>query len=67
MKGCNRALIVLMDTAELSADSLCWMTSERREWFAGRYLSCNWDMEEFMAKKDEIVKGDMLKFRMVGF
>jgi len=52
------------DTPELAGDTICWLTSERREWLAGRYLSCNFDMKEFLAKKDEIEAGDLLKIRM---
>jgi hypothetical protein len=44
---------------------MVWLTQERREWLAGRYISCNWDMEELMMKKDEIVKGDKLKMKLV--
>jgi hypothetical protein len=41
------------------------LAAERREWLAGRYVSCPWDMEELMTKKDEIVEQDKLKLRMV--
>lgn len=30
----------LTDTPELCGDSLAFMTRERREWLAGRYISC---------------------------
>lgn len=55
---------VLSDTPEVAADTMVWLTQEKRDWLAGRYVSCTWDMPEFMAKKDEIVKGDLLKVRM---
>jgi len=55
---------VLNDTPELAGDTICWLTSERRDWLAGRYLSCNFDMKEFLAKRDEIEAGDLLKIRM---
>lgn len=54
----------LVDTPELSANSIVWLTGERREWLAGRYASCTWDMEELLKKKDEIVAGELLKARM---
>jgi hypothetical protein len=38
--------------------------AERREWLAGRYVSCTWDMEELVKKKGEIVEEDKLKMRM---
>ncbi|MCJ1379117.1 hypothetical protein MMC17_002217 [Xylographa soralifera] len=52
------------DKPELSADTIVYLTKERREWLAGRYVSANWNMPQFLDKKDEIVKGDLLKVRM---
>ena len=57
--------VALIDTPELAADTLVWMTKERRLWLSGRYVSCTWDMTELEAKKDEIVRGDKLKVKMV--
>jgi NAD(P)-dependent dehydrogenase (short-subunit alcohol dehydrogenase family) len=54
----------LVDKPELAGDSIVWLTGERKEWLSGRYVSCNWDMQELLAKQDEIVKGDLLKVRM---
>jgi NAD(P)-dependent dehydrogenase (short-subunit alcohol dehydrogenase family) len=56
--------IVLVDEPELSADTFVWLSSERREWLAGRYIAVNWDVKELEARKDEIVKGDLLKVRL---
>jgi hypothetical protein len=55
---------LLSDTPELAGETMVWLSSEKREWLAGRYVSVNWDMEEFMCKKDEIVEKDLLKVRM---
>ncbi|KAL1851032.1 putative secondary metabolism biosynthetic enzyme [Diaporthe australafricana] len=52
------------DRADVAGDTIAWLAAERREWLGGRYLSCPWDMEELMAKRDEIVEGDKLKLRM---
>ena len=38
-----------------------FLTQERREWLAGRYISCTSDMEELIAKEAEIVEGNKLK------
>ncbi|KAL2132719.1 hypothetical protein VTI74DRAFT_3457 [Chaetomium olivicolor] len=46
-------------------DTVAWLAAERREWLGGRYVSCPWDMEDLLAKKDEIIEKDMLKVRMV--
>jgi len=49
----------------LAADSIVFLVRERREWLAGRYINVTWDMEELMAMKDEIVKADKLKMKLV--
>lgn len=55
----------LEDTAELAGDFTVWLTKERREWLSGRFVDATWDVEELEARKDDIVKGDKLKVRMV--
>ncbi|KAG7527785.1 hypothetical protein FFLO_06592 [Filobasidium floriforme] len=50
---------------DVAGDTICWLASERREWLGGRYVSCPWDMEELMSRREEIVEGDKLKVRMV--
>jgi NAD(P)-dependent dehydrogenase (short-subunit alcohol dehydrogenase family) len=49
---------------DIAGDTIAWLASERREWLGGRYVSCPWDMEELIAKKDEIIEQDKLKLRM---
>ena len=50
---------------DIAGDTVAWLAAERREWLAGRYVSCPWDMEELLSRKDEIVEGDKLKMKMV--
>jgi NAD(P)-dependent dehydrogenase (short-subunit alcohol dehydrogenase family) len=54
----------LMDTPQMVADTLVFLTKERREWLACRYIDSRWDMEEFMDKREVIVQRDLLKVRM---
>ncbi|KAK4162833.1 hypothetical protein QBC43DRAFT_240658 [Cladorrhinum sp. PSN259] len=54
----------LIDTPELPADNILWLTSERREWLSGRYIFSNWDVTELEGRKDEIVEKNLLKLRM---
>ncbi|KAL8910154.1 MAG: hypothetical protein Q9171_004532 [Xanthocarpia ochracea] len=56
---------VFVETPELSADTVVFLVNEKREWLAGRYINCTWDMPQLMAMKDDIVTGDKLKVRMV--
>jgi len=50
--------------ADMPGDTIAWLAAERKEWLGGRYVSCHWDMEELMGKRDEIVEGDKLKLKM---
>jgi short-subunit dehydrogenase len=56
---------ILTDTPELAADTLVWLSRERRDWLSGRFASVSWDMEELEQKKQEILQGNLLKFRVV--
>lgn len=55
----------LNDNIDLPGDTVTWLSSERREWLAGRYISCTWDMKELLERKSEIIEGDKLKVRLV--
>jgi short-subunit dehydrogenase len=55
----------LPDRPDVAGDTIAWLAAERREWLAGRYVSCQWDMEQLMKKKDEIIENDKLKMRMM--
>lgn len=49
---------------EIEGDTIAWLAAERKEWLGGRYISCPWDMEELLARRDEILTEDKLKVRM---
>ncbi|KAF2688367.1 NAD(P)-binding protein [Lentithecium fluviatile CBS 122367] len=54
-----------VDDVGLCGGFLVWLLSEKKKWLSGRYLSANWDVDELEGKKEDIVKGDKLKVRMV--
>ncbi|KAL8805458.1 MAG: hypothetical protein Q9223_000902 [Gallowayella weberi] len=54
----------LIDKPDLAADTIVYLVSEKREWLRGRYISCTWDMTEFLQKREEIVSGDKLKLKL---
>lgn len=58
-------LSVLTDTPELAANTLVWLSRERRDWLSGRFATVNWDMEELEQKKQDILQRNLLKFRVV--
>ncbi|KAF7187717.1 Short chain dehydrogenase citE [Pseudocercospora fuligena] len=55
---------VLVDDVGLCGGFLTWLTSEKRPWLSGRYVSVNWDTQELESMKDEIVEKDKLTMRM---
>nr|POE54487.1 short chain dehydrogenase andi [Quercus suber] len=54
---------VFTETPQLCADSLVFLSNERRAWLGSRYVNCTWDLVELCgeAKKKEIIDGDKLK------
>jgi NAD(P)-dependent dehydrogenase (short-subunit alcohol dehydrogenase family) len=55
---------LLQDTPRMAADTIVFLTQERREWLAARYIDSRWDMTEFLAKKEAIIREDLLKVRL---
>lgn len=49
---------------EILTGELQWLAKEKREWLNGRFMSVCWDVDDLKARKEEIVEGDLLKFRM---
>ena len=56
---------MLTDSVELCSGFAVWLTKGPRTWLGGRYVSSNWDVDEFETKREEVVSGDKLKVRMV--
>lgn len=57
--------LVFIDTPEIAADTIVYLTAEKRQWLSGRYINCTWDMPELLAQEQEIVAKDKLKVRLV--
>jgi NAD(P)-dependent dehydrogenase (short-subunit alcohol dehydrogenase family) len=57
-----------IDTTELAAGFTLWLVTsgERVDFLRGKFASANWDVEELLAKKDEIEGRDLLWTRVVG-
>lgn len=54
----------LTDSPDLAAGFVVWLASGKADWAKGRYLSANWDVEELISRKDEIVRDDLLVNRL---
>ena len=54
----------LIDEPDLSAGFAVWLCSGKADWAKGRYLSCNWDVDELTQLKDQIIRDDLLVNRL---
>ncbi|KAF9693440.1 hypothetical protein EKO04_008667 [Ascochyta lentis] len=55
---------ILADDEGLAGAFCVWLSKEKREWLSGRFVSCNWDVEELEGMKGRVQEGDLLKYRM---
>ncbi|KAK1579661.1 short-chain dehydrogenase [Colletotrichum navitas] len=56
----------MRDTPELAAHSITYLTSKKRDWLGGRWISCMWDMPTLVSMEKKIVDGNLLKFECSG-
>ncbi|KAJ5860260.1 Glucose/ribitol dehydrogenase [Penicillium soppii] len=53
------------DKPALPADTIVWLSKEKRDWLTGRFVFGNWDMEELKKREDDLKdNADLLKFRL---
>jgi hypothetical protein len=52
---------IFIETAELPADTIVWLTAKKREWLAGRYGDVRWDMLDLREKREAIVEGESVE------
>ena len=56
---------VIVDSPELSAQTIVWLVKEKRVWLSGRFVSCTWDMSEMEKKRGDIEERDLLRMKFV--
>ncbi|KAL1597191.1 hypothetical protein SLS60_008773 [Paraconiothyrium brasiliense] len=57
------------DKPELVGGLATWLAAwegEDRSFLGGRYLSANWDVDDLVKRKEEIVEGGLLKLNLMG-
>lgn len=54
-------MVDLTDDVGLCGAFCVWLCQEKRMWLNGRVVSANWDVDELMAKKDDVEEKDLLK------
>lgn len=69
-KNCPKEFQHYLDDERGLYGAICvWVSKQAQElgWLSGRFVSANWDMEELVERKEEIVDGGKLQFAMVVF
>ena len=54
----------LVDEPDLAAGFIVWLCSGKADWAQGRFLSSNWDVDELVQLKDQIIRDDLLVNRL---
>ncbi len=54
----------LVDEPELAAGFIVWLCSGKADWASGRYLSSNWNVNELLQMKEQIINDDLLVNRL---
>jgi hypothetical protein len=60
-------LTFFLDIATLSGALAVWLSSPQADFLSGRLIDARWDMEQVVAQKEEIVKGNWLKISVSGY
>ena len=55
-----------LDSPHLAGATAVWLCSEQARWLTGRFVNTNWDMEDLLDRKDEVLKEDLLKIDLKG-
>lgn len=55
-----------LDTPGLVGSTAVWLCHEDAKFLSGRWIAANWDVEELVGRKEEIVKGNLLKPTLSG-
>lgn len=56
----------MTDSPTLAAHSIPFLTSERRDWLAGRWVTCKWHLPKLLEMKNEIVEKNLLRLSCAG-
>jgi len=58
---------MLTVTVDLPGHFCVWLCKPDADFLRGRFVWANWDVDELIAKKDQIVKNDSLKLGLLGW
>jgi hypothetical protein len=58
---------MLINLVSLPAGFNLWLASPEARFLKGKFLWCNWDVDELMAKAKELEEGTKLNIGLVGW
>ncbi|VDB92024.1 unnamed protein product [Peniophora sp. CBMAI 1063] len=58
--------INMPDSLEFGAAMYLWITGRNAEFLNGRYIQASWDLNEVLAKKEEILRDNLLVTKLAG-
>ncbi|KZV64861.1 NAD(P)-binding protein [Peniophora sp. CONT] len=64
--GLPKGTIETPDSVELPAATFLWLTARNAEFLSGRYIQATWDLNEVLAKQEEIVRDNLLVTKLAG-
>lgn len=56
-----------MDTIDLPSHFAVWLCSQEARFLGGRFVWCNWDIEQLKARKDKIENSLLLTGNCIGW
>lgn len=54
------------DSPELVGGTAVWLCQKKARFLSGRFIAANWNVEDLLAKREEIVRDDLLKLTLKG-
>ncbi|CBX99298.1 hypothetical protein IAQ61_000568 [Plenodomus lingam] len=54
------------DSPELVGGTTVWLCQEKAKFLSGRFIAANWNVNDLLERKDEIVRDDLLKLTLQG-
>jgi hypothetical protein len=57
----------MMSIVELPASFIVWAVSPEAEFLKGKFVWANWDVDELVAKKEELISSPQLTLGLIGW
>lgn len=55
-----------LDSPQLVGGITVWLCQEKAKFLSGRFIAANWDVQDLLSRKEEILEKDLLKLTLRG-